>query len=89
MIILRYCGLVQVYHWLTFYKQKPWAFLLGVILFPYHVISRLVMYPPDMHKEVVLNSITVMKNYWKLEGAIPPPSFVRRKFLALEQELKS
>ncbi len=86
MLILRFFFWVQVYHWTTFYKQNPIAFILGVLLFPYHLITRLSWHP-SFHAEMVANAIQDSKEYWKYPGAIQPPQWVKRKFLSLEQEV--
>lgn len=88
MMILRYFAWAQVYHWLTFYKQNPLAFIFGVLLFPYHLITRLA-YPPETHDEVVLGGIEGLKSYWQIPDAVLPPKFIERKFLQLESEIKS
>ena len=75
-----------MYHLLTFYKQKPWAFLVGVVLSPYYLLSKLA-YPPEIHVEMVLNGISGLWSYWETPDAVPPPKFVRKRFLALESEL--
>lgn len=87
MTFLRYRWLVHLYHWATFFRQKPWTFLFGVLLFPYNLISGYFKYPLDMHSEVVLKSIEALRAYWSLEGALQPPAWLRRRFLALELEL--
>lgn len=88
MLILRFFLLVQAYHWATFYKQRPLAFFIGVLLFPWHLISRLA-YPPSEHAEVVSNGIKGLKSYWEIPGATLPPKCLRRRLLALESEVDS
>jgi hypothetical protein len=85
-MLVRYFAWLLVYHLLTFYKQKPWAFFLGLALWPYHIISRHMLYPREFHKEVVRNGISALKSYWEIEGAVTPPSFVKKQFAALERE---
>lgn len=86
MIIIRYFAWVLVYQLSTFYKQKPWAFFLGLVVWPYHVISRLA-YPKELHKEAVANGIDALKSYWQIEGAVLPPAFVKKRFVALWREV--
>lgn len=89
MIMIRFFLLLQLYHWTTFYKQKPWQFLFGVILAPYHFIVRM-FHPPDIHAELAIQAIGIIKGYWQIPGTLPdPPEFVRRKFLRFESELKA
>jgi hypothetical protein len=87
MIVIRYFFWTLVYHLVTFYKQKPLAFLIGCLLWPYHVISR-IAHPPELHKEIVSNGIEALKSYWQIEGAVLPPAFVRKRFVALEREVR-
>jgi hypothetical protein len=86
MIILRYFWWLQIYHFATFYRQTPWAFLIGVILMPYFVLSKFLQ-PSEIHDEMVVNGIRVLKSYWQISGAITPPKFVERRFLALESDI--
>lgn len=89
MIMVRFFLLLQLYHWTTFYKQTPWAFLIGVILAPYHFIVRM-MNPPDTHARLVIKAIGLFKSYWEVPGTLPdPPEFVKRKFLQLESKLRT
>lgn len=86
MLILRYFFWGQVYHWASILKINPLSFIVGVVLLPYHVISRL-MYPPSQHAEVVAEGIKALKSYWQIPGATLPPKLVRRKFDELEAEV--
>lgn len=88
MIMVRFFLLLQLYHWTTFYKQMPWAFLLGVILSPYYFARRMMIHP-DIHAEIALRAVGIIKAYWQVSGVLPdPPEFVRLKFLQFEAELK-
>lgn len=86
MLILRYFFWVQLYHWACILKINPLSFIAGVLIWPYHVISRL-LYHPSLHKEVVANGIEALKAYWQIPGATLPPPCIRRKLDKLEAEV--
>lgn len=88
MNILKYFWWLQVYHFITCFQQKPWSFIIGAVLAPYFLISRL-MYPLEVHDEVVTNGITALKSYWQIPGAVLPPKFIEKRFLALEGEIRA
>lgn len=85
MIVIHYFMLTLLYHLMTFYKQKPWAFFVGLALWPYHIVSRFT-HPTEVHKEIVSNGVTALKSYWQIDGAVLPPAFVRKRFEALGKE---
>lgn len=84
-MLVQYFMWLLAYHLVTFYKQKPWTFFVGLLLWPYHITSRLMLYPKEMHKELVTNGISALKSYWEIEGAVTPPAFIKKQFLALER----
>lgn len=85
MIVIRYFFWLMLYHLLTFYKQRPVAFLIGCVMMPYYALDRF-FHPPDLHKEIVSNGVDGLKSYWQVDGAIAPPNFVRERFEALRRE---
>lgn len=85
-IIVRYFFWVLMSHLLTFYKQRPINFIVGLVLWPYHVVDRF-FYPPELHKEMVANGLEAIRSYWQIEGAVIPPTFVRNRFEALSREV--
>jgi hypothetical protein len=84
MIVIHYFLLTLTYHLTTFYKQKPIAFLIGLVAWPYYLVDRF-FHPPELHKEIVANGISSLKSYWQIEGAVLPPAFLRKRFIKLEQ----
>lgn len=86
--MLRYMLLVQLYHWTTFLKQNPLQFTVGVLLFPYFFLTRM-LYPSEVRTQAAIGGIEAFKAYWQLPGAIAPPACVKKRMLALESELRA
>lgn len=86
MMVIRFFLLMQVYHWASFFKLSPLNFIIGVLLFPWHVISRLLTVPKDQQAELVSTAIKSVKAYWQIPGAMLPPECMKRRLLALETE---
>ncbi len=84
-MIIRYFFWLLMFHLLTFYKQKPVAFFIGIVLWPWHALNAF-FHAPDLHKEMVENGVEGLKSYWQIPGAITPPRFVQRKFEELGRE---
>lgn len=86
MLILRYFTLVLLYHLVSFYQQKPWAFFMGILEWPYYVVTRMT-YPVEIHADVVRNGLKATMGYWESDPAMSPPRFLLRRFEALRREL--
>ena len=87
MVMLRYCWWLLVYHFTTCFRQNPWAFMVGTLLSPYYLISRL-SHPVNTYNTTVLRGIAILRDYWQKQEAILPPEFVKKRFLALENDLR-
>jgi hypothetical protein len=85
MLMLRYWMLLLLFQLVTFYKQKPWHFLLGIVLWPYHFISRWML-PTEKHPLMVANGIQVLAVMWVLDEVVAPPHFVQKRFLRLQED---
>jgi hypothetical protein len=87
-MILRYFTWLWLYHVTTFYKQNPISFLVGLVTSPYFAVTR-SLWPREMHAEMALLGISVLKEHWEMEVTILPPKFVKNGFLKLEADIKA
>lgn len=86
MLIVRFFLLMQVFHWANFFRMKPWTFLLGILLFPYHLFTRLLWHP-SQHSEMVSQGVEYVRAYWEIPGGtLKMPTCIKQRLLALKAE---
>lgn len=87
MKILRYYFIIAMYHFSSFFKLHPFAFIHGLLKMVTNLLTGLML-PSDQHDQAICISINGLREYWKYEGAILPPSFVVRRLEALSDEIR-
>jgi len=72
-----------VIHLVTFYKQNPWHFLVGLAVWPHRFLLGLIQHDQKAYVNAVI--------YWFAEGLesgqrIMPPKYLVRRLLAVADE---
>lgn len=82
MIVIKYFFWSLMYQLLTFYKQKPHVFFIGLLLIIFNFF-RVLSYPLELQVDSIKNGVEALKNYWKSQNAIPAPEFIKKRFVEL------
>ena len=84
-VVVQYFFWSLFYHLITFYKQSPVVFIVGLFMIAKNFV-RVMVYPLELQMDSVKNGVAALQQYWTHKEALPAPEFLKKRFLALSRK---